>query len=215
MRSNLSWITEYLATGGDLSPDPDQAFEQVDYILAQGITLVVDMRREANDAEVWDAVPDGEVTYLHVPTDDAHGYQIPQEAFDAVVVAVREHYQADGAKVLIHCHMGINRGPSGALAVLLDQGYDPVEAYDLIRKARPIAGIAYAVDALKADHRRRRARGQEVSGRDLRDVKRLERHIREVMTPSVQRDIQHKIRELHAKDAEHWKRLAETIRSMR
>lgn len=212
MKANLSWITEELATGGDLSPDPTEAFGQVEDIIGQGISLVVDMRSEANDAVVWDTVD--EVRYFHVPTHDGIGYRMPHEAFDQVVAAVREHWLTNGAwaKVLVHCHMGINRGPSGAFAVMLDWGKDPLVAFDLIRKARPIAGIAYAEDALYADHRRRKARGQQV---EARDVKRLERHIRAVMTPAVQRRIEHKIRDLHAEDAERWERLAETIRSMR
>ena len=51
---------------------------------------------------------------------------------------------------MVHCHMGINRGPSMAYAMLLDAGYDVVEALDMIRKARPIAGIIYAIDAVRA-----------------------------------------------------------------
>jgi protein-tyrosine phosphatase len=44
--------------------------------------------------------------------------------------------------------MGINRGPSLAFAVMLAQGWNPVEALTSIRAARPIAAIAYARDAL-------------------------------------------------------------------
>jgi len=50
--------------------------------------------------------------------------------------------------------MGINRGPSLTYAVLLDQGIDAVDAIDAIRRARPIAGVLYAEDALDWFHRR-------------------------------------------------------------
>jgi hypothetical protein len=50
--------------------------------------------------------------------------------------------------------MGINRGPSLAYGVLLDHGWDPVEALDAITEARPIAFLAYADDALRWHHAR-------------------------------------------------------------
>ena len=50
--------------------------------------------------------------------------------------------------------MGINRGPSLAYAVLLAQGWDPIDALDAIRTARPIAAMGYAEDALAWHHRR-------------------------------------------------------------
>jgi len=55
---------------------------------------------------------------------------------------------ADGGVLFTHCHMGINRGPSAGFAVLLRQGWDPVDALDAIRKARPISVVAYADAAL-------------------------------------------------------------------
>jgi len=56
--------------------------------------------------------------------------------------------------VLVHCHMGVNRGPSMAFAILLGLGHDPVEALRAIRSARPIAAILYAEDAISWWHRR-------------------------------------------------------------
>jgi dual specificity phosphatase 3 len=52
------------------------------------------------------------------------------------------------AQLLAHCHMGTNRGPSIASAILLRTGMDPVAALTAIRAARPIAAIAYDGDAL-------------------------------------------------------------------
>jgi len=45
--------------------------------------------------------------------------------------------------------MGINRGPSAGFAVLLRRGWDPIDAIDAIRTARPQAFVAYAEDALE------------------------------------------------------------------
>jgi hypothetical protein len=44
--------------------------------------------------------------------------------------------------------MGINRGPSVGFAILLALGWDPVEAIAAIRRARPVANVWYAADAL-------------------------------------------------------------------
>jgi len=52
--------------------------------------------------------------------------------------------------------MGINRGPSLGFAVLLHQGWDPVEAIAAIRAARPIANVWYASDSLAWHHARHR-----------------------------------------------------------
>jgi hypothetical protein len=52
--------------------------------------------------------------------------------------------------------MGTNRGPSAGFAVLLGRGWDPVEAIDAIRRARPVANVWYAEDALGWHHRRGR-----------------------------------------------------------
>ena len=62
--------------------------------------------------------------------------------------------QDPDAVVLTHCHMGINRGPSLGFAVLLAQGWDPVDAIAAIRAARPQANVWYAADALDWHHAR-------------------------------------------------------------
>ena len=56
--------------------------------------------------------------------------------------------------LLVHCHMGINRGPSAAYAILLTRGHDPIEAIDLVRARRPIAAVDYADDSLRWWHHR-------------------------------------------------------------
>jgi hypothetical protein len=44
--------------------------------------------------------------------------------------------------------MGVNRAPSMAYRLLLDAGHDHIGALELIRDARPIAGIIYAPAAI-------------------------------------------------------------------
>jgi hypothetical protein len=96
----------------------------------------------------------------------------------------------------MHCHMGINRGPSLAFAALLDEGWDPVEALDTITRTRPIAFLAYADDALRWHHARtdasqatRRFQQQALAAwrarrnRQLEDVLRLTRPPRTEVRP--------------------------------
>jgi dual specificity phosphatase 3 len=125
MTANLSWITDNLATGGDLSYNKFVAQQQFDELLDMNLGLVIDMRQEDDDSELWAKVPN--TAYVNIKTDDADGYHMPYEAFDEVV-----HYAKgfldEGYKVFIHCHMGVNRGPSAALAVLLDQSMPATKA---------------------------------------------------------------------------------------
>jgi dual specificity phosphatase 3 len=73
---------------------------------------------------------------------------MPDEWFDHGVAFALAALEEPDTKLLVHCHMGINRGPSLAYAVMLALGFDPVDAIDRIRRARPIAHADYAEDAL-------------------------------------------------------------------
>lgn len=146
--ANLHFVTPQLAIGGDVSAlDDDLAVLQFSEICSLGITHIVDTRLEWNDAATF-ARSAPEIGYLHHGMDDA-GQAVPAEWFEQAVSWIEAALAADpGAVVLTHCHMGINRGPSLGFAVLLAQGWDPVEAIAAIRAARPQANVWYAADAL-------------------------------------------------------------------
>jgi protein-tyrosine phosphatase len=150
--ANLHFITDRLATGGDLPWQEADAIPALEEWRRLGITHVVDNRIEWTDEELVARLAP-EVRYLHNGVDD-HGDRQPDVWFDRGVEFVRQALEDSAAKVLVHCHMGINRGPSLAYAVLLDAGWDPVAAIDAIRTARPIAYALYAEDALDWHHRR-------------------------------------------------------------
>jgi len=148
--ANAHFVTAFLAVGGDLDDDQNLASRQAFELVDLGITHVLDARFEASDDDVWDQIPG--VAYRWNGIDDA-GQQVPFAWFENTakwaVEAIRK-----GGKVLTHCHMGINRGPSAGFAVLLAMGWDPIAAMGAIREARPIAHIAYAEDALEWFFRR-------------------------------------------------------------
>lgn len=161
--TNLDFITPRIATGGSLVEDEGDAVAQLFAWRELGITHIVDNRLEWSDETlVSSAVPD--ITYLHIGVDD-DGQRKPDVWFDAGAAFVREALARQDTKVHVHCYMGINRGPSMAYALLLDEGWDPIEAIATIRQARPIAGMGYAEDALDWHHRRTSApepqRGEE------------------------------------------------------
>lgn len=194
-KANMNWVTDTLATGGDLSYDPTEATEQAADIIAQGVTCIIDMRAEDNDSELW---AEAGIDYLHLPTNDAYGHHIERHLLDAAVLKAREA-TADGGKVFVHCHMGVNRGPSVAYAILLDQGMGHIAAYDLIREKRSQAGLYYAMDALKAEQARSPQKGLSFWYEQQIDF--LTDHIADVWTDDELNRIQHVIREGHRQDA--------------
>ena len=149
---DFDFATDRVATGADLPYDNDAAVDRLAAWTAAGITHVIDNRIEAND-EAFVALVAPEVAYLHNPADDA-GQRMPDAWFDRGVAFALDALVQPGTKVLSHCHMGINRGPSLAYAILLATGIDPVEALDALRRARPVANAWYAEDALDWWHRR-------------------------------------------------------------
>ena len=141
-------VNDWLMVCGDLDPTDLMAQRQLAEWVELGVTAIVDCREEWSDREFVAQYAPG-VDYIHVGTHDNGGGQ-SDEWFDAGVGAAREILEADpNATVMVHCHMGINRGPSMAFAMLIDSGVDSVEALDAIRGARPIAAIDYAGSAVR------------------------------------------------------------------
>ena len=140
-------VAQGILVSGDLHHDETIASRQLDGWQAAGVTRIVDCRGEWTDANrVAEHAP--QITYTHVGTHDEGGSQ-ESAGFDAGVGAITDALDDPTARVLVHCHMGINRAPSMAYAAMLDLGYGLVEGLDAIRAARPIAAIAYASSAVQ------------------------------------------------------------------
>ncbi len=151
--ANISYVTERVWTGGDLPSDLGECEMLADLsaIVTAGITDILDNRIEWSDEDfIRDHAP--ELGYLWNGADDV-GQLMSDTWFDKGVGFALAALDDPQAQVLAHCHMGINRGPSMAFAILLAIGLEPVAALDAIRSARPIAAIAYADDALDWWHR--------------------------------------------------------------
>ncbi|MEP6817729.1 MAG: dual specificity protein phosphatase [Marmoricola sp.] len=166
--ANAQFVTDRLAVGGDLDMyDEGLAARQVAALTNAGISHVLDVREEWSDEEIWAQVPG--VTYHWDGIDDA-GQRVPVDWFEGIVTWALSALEDPAARILAHCHMGINRGPSAGFAILLGLGWEPIEALDAIRRARPIAFVAYADDALRWHHAKTGANAEE----RLRDRARLE-----------------------------------------
>jgi dual specificity phosphatase 3 len=139
-------LADGVIVSGDLHEDPDQAVLQLERWEQAGITHVLDTRFEWSDEElVAEHAPD--MVYGWIGTDD-DGVAKPDEWFDAGLAFSADALSDPDSVLLVHCHMGINRGPSMAYRILLESGSEPIEPLDAIRDARPIADIGYAGDAL-------------------------------------------------------------------
>ena len=141
-------VTPWLVISGDLPTGHEQALEKLDEWIASGVTDIVDVRGEWSDADLVSA----HAPHLRYHYFGTHDDGTSQDAkwFAKGIDALHEAQSHDDAVVMVHCHMGINRGPSMAFALLLDQGWGVSEALDAIRAARPIAGIIYAHDAVRS-----------------------------------------------------------------
>jgi dual specificity phosphatase 3 len=151
--ANISRITDRVLTGGDLPVHigPGAMLLDLRQLEAEGVTHIVDNRSEWSDQDfVARYAP--RIRYLHNGQDD-RGQRMPDSWFDRGVDFALSGLASPGTSVLAHCHMGVNRGPSMAFAILLAQRLDPVVALDAIRTARPIVALAYAADALDWWHR--------------------------------------------------------------
>ena len=149
----LCWVTDQICVTGDLNSDRLEALEQLDGWVEAGVTHIADVRAEWSDeAFVNHYAPN--MKYLYFPTHDNGGLQSDlwfDQAIDEIVSALAENPHN---KVVIHCHMGVNRAPTLALAALLELGWDALDAMEQIRAARPIAAIFCAIQAVDWHSRR-------------------------------------------------------------
>jgi hypothetical protein len=131
---DLHWLTEEVALGGSFPID-----RASDLARAHGIGAVIDLRSEACDDAA--ALRSAGIELLHLPTPDllAAGTQM----LDRGVAFVRRHIER-GDKVLIHCQHGIGRSPLLALCVLVDQGWEPLDALVHAKNRREAVSLSRA-----------------------------------------------------------------------
>jgi protein-tyrosine phosphatase len=125
---NVSQIDELLFVGGEFTPTqwPD--------LSALGIRAVLSLQAEREDQFVG-SPPD---RALRLPVEDFHPPTIAQ-LHQAITFI--ESCRSDGLPVLIHCHAGVGRASLTTSAYLMTRGLSHVEAFDIVRRARPIVAL--------------------------------------------------------------------------
>lgn len=148
MWRELCWVDHTLAVSGDLPSNREQALAQLRMWEAAGITDVFDMREERDDS---DFIHENSRITCHWRGVDDNGGVRDDQWFEAIRDRAHELFICSNTprRILVHCHMGVNRGPSALFAIMLTLGWDALEALRRIRDVRPIAGIIYAPDAMR------------------------------------------------------------------
>ena len=123
---DLHWLTDRLAVGGCFPMDRAMHLAE-----AHGIRAIVDLRGEERDDQ--QSLTAAGIDFLHLPTPDLE--PATPAMLDAGVAFVRKHLDR-GEKVLIHCQHGIGRSPLLALCVLVDLGWEPLDALALAKDKR-------------------------------------------------------------------------------
>lgn len=124
-RLNLTWINEQLAVGGAFSG------RHIPRLRKMGVHAVIDCRDEGADDE--HALRRHGITYLRLPTPDAH--QLQQEDLDAGVAWAIQRFE-QGNTVYVHCTHGVGRAPLLGSCILVASGYSALEAIGLVKTRR-------------------------------------------------------------------------------
>lgn len=130
---DFHWLTEHLAAGACFPCE--QARRLAD---DHGVGAVIDLRSEDCDDE--QRLRAAGIDFLHLPTPDLQ--PTSPEALDRGVAFARAHI-ARGGRVLIHCQHGIGRSALLALCVLVDQGWEPLDALVLAKARRAAVSPSY------------------------------------------------------------------------
>jgi dual specificity phosphatase 3 len=138
---DLSWVNARLAVGAAI------AATDVEALVAQGISHIVDCQAETDDTKIFIAHPAVNVLWDGVPDD---GQPKPPDWFDRGIQFTLDALAKPRTKIYLHCAAGINRGPSMCAGVLMALGWASDEAASMIRAVRPQVGLAYIKDAERA-----------------------------------------------------------------
>ncbi|MFC3070403.1 protein-tyrosine phosphatase family protein [Phenylobacterium soli] len=125
---NLSWVTPQLAVGGALPRGGAAALAA-----EHGVGAVIDVRAETCD-DAHEMTLAG-LRFLHLPTEDHAA--VDQPMLDDGVRFARLA-AAEGRRLLIHCEHGIGRSATVALCVMVDRGFQPLEALARAKNVRAL-----------------------------------------------------------------------------
>lgn len=140
----VCWVTPALSVSGDLPGNRTEALTQLRYWESEGVTDYFDMRGEADDTAFISKHSNIETHWFGV---DDNGTPRSDVWFASLTERAGRILLDPNRKILVGCHLGVNRSSSALFAIMIHDGHDYLEALNLIRDARPIASMMYAPDA--------------------------------------------------------------------
>jgi hypothetical protein len=149
---NLSWVTPDLAVGGALPLGGPEALRR-----DQGVGAVIDVRAEACDDPA--AMAAAGLRFLHLPTEDHAA--VSQAMLDRGAGFARDAAMG-GRRLLVHCEHGIGRSATVALCILVDRGFQPLDALARAKNARALVSPSPAQYEAWTAWLRRRVEGVEI-----------------------------------------------------
>jgi protein-tyrosine phosphatase len=119
-------------------------------LFGMGVTYIINCMSEYDYQETIDNyngqhLQPEKIHYLWNSTTD-DGFGKPKEWWQKGITFAKEAIDKN-TKIFIHCAAGVNRGPSLCYAVLRCYGQSYENAYAIIKKVRPQAGMCYRTDA--------------------------------------------------------------------
>lgn len=129
---DFNFVTDRIAVGAAISSKAD-----LDELVSQGITHILDMRAEFDDSTLNDPA----VTVLWLPQVDDGTMRPPGQYRRGVQFAYQALALPEAVKVYCHCAAGVNRGPTMCYALLRAFGIKQPDAIQMIRTARPQVGF--------------------------------------------------------------------------
>jgi predicted protein tyrosine phosphatase len=130
---DFHWLTEQLAVGGCFPIGQAGRLAE-----GHGIRAVIDLREEDCDDE--QLLQLAGIELLHLPTPDQ--FSPSEQALERGVQFARGHIER-GNRILIHCQSGIGRAPSLALCVLVELGFEPLDAIAHAKDCREAVSPSY------------------------------------------------------------------------